>query len=205
LLEGVLRRKLTAQAGAVATWFVAVIFMFVAGGVAAGGDPRESAVVIRGALGWFTWLTAGSIALAATGQASADDDAVYGLAALRGIGERAIDWARAWAVGKRVFGLSLFPTLLVNLAVLPFVRSWATVAAAVSVLCGSLAYLALLAVSAGALALAARGLAPERSRLSLAALLFVPELVRSVVSHFPSIPAALSAARQYAVQLGGWA
>lgn len=205
LLERVVRQKLTAQAGAAAVWLVAIVFVFVAGGVAAGGDSRESSTVIRGALGWFTWLAAGSIALAATGQATAEDEAVYGLAALRGVGPRSIAWARAWAVGRRVFTLLLVPALLVNLAVLPFVRSWAAAAAAVSVLCGSLGYLALLAAATGALVLAARSLAPERARWALAALLFLPELVRSLVAHFPSIPTALATARAYAVHIGGWA
>jgi len=178
--------------------------MLVAAGVAAGGDSRESAIVIRGALGWLTWLGAGGVALAATGATSPDDDAVFGLAALRGIGERELAWARAWAVGRRVLHLLFVPVILVNLAPLPFVRSWQGAAAAASVLWGSLAYVGLLAVTVGALVLAARSLAPAKSRLGLAALVLIPEIVRSLVAHFPSVPSALSGAREFVLRFGGW-
>ena len=204
VLGRALRQRLSSQAATAATWLITVGFSLMAAGVAAGGDPKESAVVIRGALGWLSWLGAGGLALAATGRPTTDDEAIESLAALRGVTPREIVWARSWAVGRRILRLLLLPVVLLNLAPLPFVRSWQDALSAASVFLGSLGYLALLAVSVSAVVLAARYLAPARTRLALAGLIFVPELIRSLVSHFPSVPRALSATRDLVVQTGGW-
>ncbi|MEZ4220264.1 MAG: hypothetical protein R3B13_04985 [Polyangiaceae bacterium] len=199
-----LRRRLSAQAATLGTWLVTLVYLLLVGAVAASGDPRQSATVIRGALTWLSWFGAGGLALAATGKPNADDAAVDGLAALRGVGARELLRARALASGRRTLSMLWLPVLLLNLVVLPFVRTGGQAASALLSLVGSAVYVVVLAAVVVALVLAARALAPSKLRYGLAAVVLLPELLRGAVPHFPSVPWVLAALREGALRSSGW-
>ncbi|MBN2192328.1 MAG: hypothetical protein JW751_05890 [Polyangiaceae bacterium] len=159
------------------------------------------------AIGAICWVGGG---LALLGLARADDaaddrDGITALVHLRGHQRSALARARRTTAGWVVMG-TICPTAI-GLAVLEvaLARSLSDLWVAVVLGTGAAAFTAFASVILALVARAAAALNPHRPRLMAAALLLIPELVRTAGLTIPSVPSVLAAVLEQTLKLGAGA
>jgi hypothetical protein len=170
---------------------VMIAFGFAIALIAAGreGSALAPAVVTR-ALGWLSWVVAGSAALAAARELGARgaDDAFAALAAQRGVPAATLGPARLLAAGLRIARAVAIPGLALAILAAGLADSAARLGAGLLLALEVLGYSVLLGATLAVLARWSAMLQPRRAGLLLAALVLVPELAREVWSGVPSLP-----------------
>ncbi len=184
-----LRGRFTARTAKLAailfTGGYALALPFAARGARDVGDL----VVVR-SLVWSSWLVAGLVAMAACGVGKSDDEVAFAtLSRERGWNEASLSSARSLAVARRTLRLVLPSGALLALLALALSGSFATLGQRALLLPGVVLYGIVLAVSVALLVRVARMLSPLHPRTALAVLVFLPHVLRTVLSEMPSVPA----------------
>jgi hypothetical protein len=147
-------------------------------------------LVVVDALGWLSWLSAGLVGLSAAGwgREPTERARLEMLAALRGHRRTAVRDACALAAIGRILRLVLPAALLLALLALAFSGTLRLLPARLLLCVGVVGYVLALAFLVGGTGHVASLIAPRHGRSAFVALLFVPELLRSIWSELPSIP-----------------
>jgi len=169
---------------------------------APGGDG--SVGVVDSAAVTLSWVVGGAIAVSAAGLGSGDDErAIVQLAHQRGFSSRAIAMAQVAATARRGMRLVGVPALLLSAIALAFAGGLATLGARALLVVGMLGYVSVLSLTLALLVHVARTLHPERGRVTVLALVFLPEIARVLFPQLPGVPSLLGALLDQVLVLGG--